>query len=168
MENDNKSIVKEKTLLSSRGQKSGCLKKGCFVIIAIITIPYLFNALFLLGGSFINQVRWKRFGSSSYKITVGVNALSPRNGSHTITVKNGKVVAAQSFMKYADLKVFDDLTIERMFSNVEECVQFFPLLWCSFEYDKHYGYPKKIRIDCPIPDACFTQFGVENFEIIDP
>jgi hypothetical protein len=143
---------------------------GCLVIISIIFAPYILNAIYLLGGSFINQAIWQSRGSSSYKATVSMTAFSPLMGSSTITVKDGKVIAAKRSSSETDynLKVFDEITIERMFADIKDCSIFFPLLWCSFEYDPYYGYPKRVTIDCPIADACLTHLWVDKLELIKP
>jgi hypothetical protein len=169
LENNSETIGTENSPKSSRGRKS-CLPNGCLVIVVIILAPYILNAIYILGGSFINQAKWQRRGSSSYTVTVNMTALSPLMGSNTITVIDGKVIAVKSSWTDANsyLQSFDEITIERMFSDAKGCALYFPLLWCSFEYDTFYGYPKKVMIDCPMPDACFTRLWVDDLELINP
>ncbi len=147
---------------AKKKQKLGCWPRGCLIVVAIFIAPYVLNAVYLLGESAINQMKWQRRGSSSYIATVSMTALSPLAGTNTITVQDGKVVAVQSSWREANtyLHNFDALTIETMFSNVKDCAINFPLVWCSFEYDAYYGYPKKVMIDCPIPDACMAHYWI--------
>ena len=168
--NDDMPTRREQTQTPIKVRKFGCLPRGCVTVIGIVIALYLLNAIYLLGGSLINQSKWQRRGSTSYTATVNMVALSPASGTSTITVKNGSIVAVQSSWPDMNqyLNAFDIVTIERMFSTVKPCTIYFPFVWCSFRYDAYYGYPKKVTIDCPIPDACLIHYQVEEFEVIKP
>ena len=154
-------------------KRTGC-RRTCIVILAIVLIPYLFNALIVLGGSFLNQIKWHIKGSPNYTATVAMNAFSPLNGESTITVQQGRVISGTNW-RYDRCdgcppasKYFAELTIENMFSRTYGCALLFPLFTCSYKYDSQLGYPREAKINCPIPDACMTYFFVTDLTTSPP
>ena len=122
-------------LASVQREKSSRLLGCCLAALALFFVPYVINALILLGGNIFNSVKWHMRGSSSYTSTVELNALSPNAGTNIITVKDGKVIAAKSDSVYATCtsnldECFGDMTVESMFSDVGECIVFFPFSIC--------------------------------------
>jgi hypothetical protein len=45
---------------------------------------------------------------------------------------------------------------------------FFSLFICSFGYDPFYGYPSRVVMNCPLPDACYTSVEVRDLIILPP
>ena len=83
-----------------------------------------------------------------------------------MTVQGGQIVSGQNpLCNGCPLEVYRPVTIEGMFASAWPCSFFFPVLLCSFEYDPSYGYPKKVTIDCPIPDACFDAIRVTEVKL---
>lgn len=158
---------------SNQLTKRGCWR-GCLVVLAIVLVPYLINALIVLGGSIFNQIKWRTNGSSNYTATVIMTALSPVAGESTITVQNGQIISGTNWA-YDHCKgcsnaaqFFSEISIESMFERTYGCAFFFPWLTCSYEYDAQLGYPTKANVDCPIPDACLTHITVTNLQITPP
>ena len=71
--------------------------RGCAIVLGLILLPYVLNAVYILGGNFINQSKWHSRGSAYYIETATVNSFEARGTSTvTLTVKNGKVIHAQN------------------------------------------------------------------------
>src|SRR5687767_1160054 len=140
-------------------RKLGYLLTGCLVTVTIIVGPYILHAVYLLGGSLLNQTRWQQHGSSSYTATIEVSTPSsaPINGVNKITVIDGKIadVESNTWPEASDFPhSFNQITVEGLFSRTKDCVLWFPVVLCTFEYDSTYGYPKEIIVDCPLPVSC--------------
>ena len=175
MENTDKQPV-EPSATSAPGNQSaarGC-RQACLVILVIVLAPYWLNALITLGGSFFNRTKWHAYGSPNYTLTAGEIAFSPLGGENRIVVQSGRVISGTSpYFEHCqdyprNFEVFQELTVDRLFDNAYPCALLFPFLTCSFEYDQHLGYPTKVNIDCPIPDACLTHITVTDLQIAPP
>ena len=166
--------VQKNFLASHKNPTKRRFRNGCLFLLGLFFVPYIFNALILSSGNMFNRVKWQMCGSSSYTATVELTALTPFTGPNKILVKDGKLIAAANsssvnFTKNTNLdESFDEMTVESMFSEVKNCIIFFPLLTCTFRYDSNFGYPEEVEINCPIPDACYTHLWVDNLEINKP
>jgi hypothetical protein len=158
---------------SDRRRTPSYLLTGCLTTVIIIIGPYFLHAVYRLGGSLINQTKWQQNGSSSYTATVEVSIPSsaPINGVNKITVVGGKIVDVESTTwpeasNYPH--AFDQITVARLFSRTKDCMLWFPVVLCSFEYDAEYGYPKEVIVDCPFPVSCKAHFRIQELEIGKP
>jgi Family of unknown function (DUF6174) len=119
-----------------------------------------------LGTSTVNQVKWRKKGSASYVVTARLTALMPIGGVSVVTVRNGQIVQGVNPMcRGCKPDTYRPVTVERMFESAVPCSLLFPLWRCSFDYDPDYGYPTRMTIKCPIPDACYQFVQVEDIEL---
>jgi hypothetical protein len=135
------------------------------VALVLIFSPYLWNAIWILGGSIFHQIVWQTKGSPNYTIRSELDSFSPIRGINVLNVKQGKIISftieQSQFMgdkhKPDD---FEELTIEAMFHSAYPCAFRYPWLKCSFKYDPVFGYPKEAIIDCPNIDMCYSKINV--------
>jgi hypothetical protein len=147
----------------------GC-RRGCLLILITLLAIYVIHALFLIVPNTINKAKWHNRGSTNYKYTISKFGLLPpdiQNG-RIVTVRDGEIVQITNVSLALPVYVPDIETIDQIFNGVYACSILFPLNTCSYEYNPYYGYPSVIKVNCPIPDACYTDTVITDVEILSP
>ena len=146
-------------------RRPGC----CVAAIGLLLLPYLLNFMFVMGRSMYNRVKWNRNGSSSYAIEVSNSSFDVIAGDSVIFVEDGEIVAIDHNMcepcNQDDFRFWERLTIEGMFDSSWRCVVLFPIISCSIDYEKDYGFPSDILMNCPLPDACYDRTVVGELRL---
>ena len=134
-----------------------CLVAGLLILLA----PYLLNLFVVFTPALANWVKWKQRGWSDYTIRLRNTSFGPLAGESTIRVASGEVESVVHLGISVDrLDSWSDYTVEGMFRSLGRCVVIFPIVSCSIRYDAEYGFPRKLLVNCPIPDACFEEISV--------
>jgi hypothetical protein len=109
-------------------------------------------------------------GSENYKFTVSKAGFLPpefRIGRNVV-VKDGEIILVSNVSQSEPVYSSDIETIQEMLNGVYFCSLLFPIINCSYKYDKFFGFPYEITVNCPIPDACYTSVFISDFEIRSP
>jgi hypothetical protein len=154
----------------SQSKKPIGFRRGCLMLLIPLIVIYFTQAIFLFAPNTINQVKWRIRGSANYEFTVSKIGLLPPDIQigRNVVVKDGRIASVSNVSLREPVYSSDIETIQEMLNGVYICALLFPLITCSYKYDSFRGYPIDIKVDCPIPDACYSYTSITKFEILSP
>ena len=107
--------------------------------------------------------KWIENGSPSYVIKSSEDDLAATQGTFLITVNDEKITSVEVIqarwfksVSAVDFPAFESLTIEGMFTSINEWSNGYQGSTCSVTYDLKYGYPTSVEINPPCTDCLIS------------
>jgi len=140
------------------------LRFGCLPLLILPIALYLLHGAYIVGVSYLNELRWKQKGIEDYTITASFVALPTLYGH--VRVRKGESVGVRN--EWGDskhltpLEKYQGLTVDGLFDTVRHYA-FLPMSWENVAYDSEFGYPKDARFNIFALDAP-TALIVDDFK----
>ena len=141
-------------------------KRGCLSTLKRLLIIYLVIVLIIDIPNIINHLKWRIRGSADYTFSISKSGLLPKEviEERIVIVKSNEIIQVIQASTGQSVYSSDVQTIETMFAEAYVCPFFFPLIRCSYKYDPFYGYVSYKKVDCPIPDACYSSATITDLK----
>jgi hypothetical protein len=119
-----------------------------------------------------NRRLWRDKHILNYKmtITVSVGGMTPLANPVSIEVRKGNFISIEPTLKSDDrsIEIHKDYeTVEKMFGKIQKGLD--EKAEVEVDYDKEFGYPKKILLDYAVGygEDAWNSVEIEKFEIIE-
>ncbi len=121
---------------------------GCAIVLVVVVI---IAAIKVYGYAQVDYQRaiWESRAPDSYVLMGRYVAIIPPAGKHILRIQNEVGTLEDGWKCEADCPFLP----AHMFDAVQGCGIWFPLTYCSVEYDPTYGFPSDYSTGCWVPGA---------------